>query len=244
MNPNTAEVARPEKSKTRSPIPRIAIVVLLLLLVIVGAVPSYLQGKWSWAKPVPIENLGQLKSLTKTGLSLPGWKTVEQIATDVGGHKWSYQQIVPAEKSDSEKPIVLFLRPQSDAKTQPEVDWVDLKGVNKWKTDSYSTLKFTVDAPTGKVPVEASFFRGWTDSQTYAIAQWYAWPTGGSPAPANWFIADQAAQLRGQRRPWVAVNLQIPVEPLGDIAPVKSEMESLAKLVQATLIADTAKERK
>jgi cyanoexosortase B-associated protein len=68
------------------------------------------------------------------------------------------------------------------------------------------------------------------------VLQWYAWSKGGHPAPSHWFWADQWTQLRDrQRLSWVAVSLQMPIKPLGEIASAQSELEALGKLVQSTL---------
>jgi cyanoexosortase B-associated protein len=243
MTPETIEQLRPPKTRARSRFARLAAIFLLVLLVAIAAVPSYFQGQWSWAKPIPVQNLKSLRNLSKTGLSLPGWKTSEQIQATIGGHKWSAQRIAAENTTNPDNSAILLLRAQNSSKIQPEVDWVDVRGINRWKTDSYGTLNFAVDTPTGNIPVQTRFLRAWSENQTYAVAQWYAWPTGGHPKPSRWFIADQWAQLRGQRQPWIAVNLQIRIEPLGDITTVQSEMESLAKLVHATLIADLFQER-
>lgn len=244
MTPKTLEEVRPQKPKARSRFSRWVAIALLVVLLAIVAVPSYIRGNLSWAGPVPVQQLRMLRELSKTGLSLPGWEITEQLQATIGGHKWSAQQIVPADTPKTEKSAILLLRSQNSHKIQPEVDWVDVRGINRWKSDRYETLTFVVDAPTGNIPVQTRFFRAWNNNQTYAVAQWYAWPTGGHPKPSRWFVADQWAQLRGQRQPWIAVNLQIPIEPLGDITPVKPEMESLAKLVQATLMADIFQEGK
>ncbi len=230
----------------RSPIlPRIALLCFLLVLLLIGAVPSYWTGNWSWVKPPPVANLKQLKELRQTGLDLPGWKTLEQKTATLGGHKWSVQAI----QRDSPKPVRLMLFPQSDHKSQPQVEWVDVNEFERWKTDSYKKMQFVVEASqlensTGAsklivrpaAEVEASFFRAWNRQQTMAVLQWYAWHGGGSPAPSRWFWADRLAQLQRNRVPWVAVCLQIPIEPLGDIEASRQTAESLAKMVQSALM--------
>ncbi|MDY6781514.1 MAG: cyanoexosortase B system-associated protein [Cyanobacteriota bacterium] len=243
MTPKTIDQLHPPKTRSRSRVARIAVLVLLVLLLAIAAVPNYIQGKWSWAKPVSVQNLKSLRNLSETGLSLDQWKITEQVQATIGGHKWSAQHIVPENPADPDDSAILLLRPQNSHKIQPEVDWVDVRGINRWKTDSYNSLKFAIDAPDGNIPVQTRFFRAWNENKTYAVAQWYAWPDGGHPKPSRWFVADQRAQLRGDRQPWIAVNLQIPIEPLGDINSVKSEMELLAKQVHSTLIADLFQER-
>ncbi|NJK39325.1 MAG: cyanoexosortase B system-associated protein [Oscillatoriales cyanobacterium SM2_3_0] len=73
--------------------------------------------------------------------------------------------------------------------------------------------------------------------QTYAVLEWYAWPSGGSPAPSHWFIADRKAQLSGNRAPWVAVGVLIPIKPLGNIEEAQSLAQSLGEEVQTALMA-------
>lgn len=227
-------------------IPRVAVLCFLLVLIGIAAVPGYLTGKWSWAQLPQVANIKQLRQLPKKGLELPGWKTLEQKTLPIGGHQWSVQAI---ERDDS-KPVLLFLLPQNDRKAQPQVEWMDLNGFEKWRTDSYKKMQFAVEASvlekqasaskpttTPVAEVEARFFRAWTQRETRAVLQWYAWPSGGHPAPSRWFWADQFAQLRRDRVPWVAVCLQIPIEPLGDIEASRPLAESLSKMVQAALMA-------
>jgi cyanoexosortase B-associated protein len=108
-----------------------------------------------------------------------------------------------------------------------------------WKTDSRRSLHFNVPAAqpgSPEVRVEARFFRGRTQTQTYALVEWYARSDGGHPNASQWFWLDRRAQLQGQRVPWVAVAILIPIEPLGDIEKVQPLAESLGQKVQAELI--------
>lgn len=225
---------------------RIAVLCLLLALVGIGAVPGYWTGTWRWASPPPVTNLKQLRELPKTGLEIPGWQTIEQKRVEIGGHKWSVQAL----EQDNSKPLLLLLLPQNDHKSQPQVEWVDIDGLEQWQTDSYTTAKFVAE-PSGldksagasqsiaarKADVKARFFRAWNQRQTVVVLQWYAWPDGGHPAPSRWFWSDQFAQLHRRRVPWVAVCLQIPIEPLGDLEAARPLAESLGKLVQTALMA-------
>lgn len=227
----------------RSRFPKLAIALLLSIVLCFGALPGYLRGgTWLWSQPIPVENLRPLRGLPQAGIELPGWQTLEQQEMLIGGHKWSVQLL----QQGNEKPAFLFLRPQRSDKSQPEVDWTDIEGfedrfreqVGPWKTDSYRQIAFPVKSPEGSADITARFFRGWNQQQTFAVVQWYAWETGGSPTPFNWFVADRLAQLRRDRLPWVAVALKIPIEPLGDAGAARPNAESLAKIVQATLMAD------
>ncbi|HAX88709.1 MAG TPA: cyanoexosortase B system-associated protein [Cyanobacteria bacterium UBA11370] len=227
---------------------RAIVLLLLLVLVAIGAVPSYLTGNWSWTDVPDITNLTQIRNIRKTGLDLPSWQTVEQKPINLGGHEWSYQEL----KGDYPKPIVLLMLPQGYRRNQPQVEWVDIDGVFQWQTDSYTKLNFKVQTSplvtkTDSNPknstnnptiaeVEARFFRAWTQQQTFAVVQWYAWPKGGNPATRHWFWLDQIAQLSRQRVPWVAVCLQIPIEPLGNLEASRPLAESLSKMIQTALI--------
>lgn len=211
---------------------RVAVLVCLLVLVGIGAVPGYWTGNWPWAKPPDVPNLGQIRSLRESGLVLPGWQTLEQKTFVLGGHRWSSQVI----QGDSPKPSLLLLLPQSGHKSQPQVEWVDIRGFEHWQTDSQTRLQFQVATTDPQSLVEASFFRAWNQQRTVAVLQWYAWPGGGNPSSSRWFWMDQLAQLRRQRVPWVAVCLELPMEPLGDLEVVRPLAESLGKTVQTALM--------
>ncbi|HAA27609.1 MAG TPA: cyanoexosortase B system-associated protein [Cyanobacteria bacterium UBA8553] len=232
--------------------PRLVVLGFLLILVGIGALPNYWKGNWPWAELPRVANIKQINALLQTGLELPGSKTLKQKKVKIGAHEWSLQII----EQDNSKPLVLLLLPQSDRlppqsphESLPEVEWVDINGVEKWKTDSYTQIRFAVESaslnkpasaskPTQKIAaeVEARFFRAWNQRQTLAVLQWYAWPDGGHPAPSRWFWLDQLAQLRRKRVPWIAVCLQIPMEPLGDLEATRPKAQSLGKMVQTALI--------
>lgn len=235
-----------------SKLSKIILLVVLVILIGLGAVPGYLKGSWRWQKPLQVVNLKQVRNLQQTGISLPGWQTLNQQPLEIGGHKWSFQAI----QRDPQNQAILLLRPQRDDKDMPQVEWVDLRGFRWWKAeqprqwqrDGFRRSQFTVPATTpGEQPlqVEAQYFRSWIQdrsfSGTFAVLQWYAWPTGGNPEPSRWFFADQIAQWQGRRLPWVAVSIMIPIEPLGEIEPAWPAAESLGQTVQAALIAEALK---
>jgi cyanoexosortase B-associated protein len=157
---------------------------------------------------------------------------------NLGGHRWSYQQF----KGDWEEPVILLLLIQNSDLDQPRVEWIDVNGFvqqifSNWKTDSYQIKTWDVKTDSNQVvKVRSRFFRGWNPIQTYGLVQWYAWPTGGDPAPVNWFIADRLAQMEGDRAPWMAVSLLIPMEHLGDLEDVEDIAQSLVQTIQTTLI--------
>ena len=218
------------------------LLLFLLVLIAFGAVPGYLSQNWPWKQPPPVPHLKEIIALRKTGLTIPGWQTVSQEIKQVAGHKWSYQTI----QRDQNTQAVLMILPQNGPKEQPQVEWVDIKGFWRWKTDKYRTAEFTVgskDNPNQTAKVQATYFQAWNPNQTYAVLQWYAFPYGGNPHSSKWFWADQFAQWQKQRVPWIAVNIQIPIEPLGDIEKVWPLAQSLGQSVQATLMAGPLKKK-
>ncbi len=213
------------------PFAKLVLVLLLLVLVGLGALPSYRSGQWHWMAPPKLTALAELRTIRQTGLTLPGWQTLEQAPVPIGEHKWSRQII----KGRDNTLVTLLLFTQNGPKDQPQVEWLDINGTQNWKTDSQQAIAFTVANPPAAVT--AHWFRGWTKQQTYAVLQWYAWPGSGHHAPYHWFVADRLAQWHGQRMPWVAVSILLPIEPLDDIANYRSEVEALGQTVQTALMA-------
>ena len=224
---------------------KVSLLLLLLILVAIGAVPGYLSGKWRWAEPPKVATLSQLTKLRQVGLAVPGWQIVDRQTPQVGEHKWLMQEMVDAKQNKA----ILLLFPQKGSREQPEVEWSDVNGFQSWETDSDRQVEFTVSEPAAKVT--AQFFRGLTKPkpgslqairrQTYAVLQWYAWSTGGHPAPSQWFFADRAAQWQNRRIPWVAVSILMPIEPLDTIDQHWSEVESFAQTVQSALMSGVLK---
>lgn len=221
---------------------KLLIVLCVLAAALAGAIPGYWAGQWTWQQVPEVSQLKQLKAVQKDGLKLTGWQTLEQKTVEIGGHKWSAQAIVPeaeAKTTAPQKAVWLLLRPQTWSKDMPQIDWTDINGVQQWTSDSERRFSFTVQSAARAVQVNTRFFRSWTKNRTDAVLEWYAWVNGGHPAPSRWFWADQLAQLRHrQRLAWVAVSIQIPIKPLGEIDPIQAQAEALAKLVQSTLMRD------
>ncbi|MGK7889613.1 MAG: cyanoexosortase B system-associated protein [Leptolyngbyaceae cyanobacterium] len=158
-----------------------------------------------------------------------------------------------------ENSVSLFLRPQTSVGDDPLVEWIDigtfLSNFQSWTVDDQRVVKVSTslgdssgEQNTGNKTtksISTRYFRGWQRIQgddgllttyTYAVMQWYAWPTGGGPKISDWFWADQWQQWRDRQRvPWVAVTLMVPIEPLGDIAEVQPLVEAIAQTVQTTL---------
>ncbi|BAY10363.1 cyanoexosortase B system-associated protein [Calothrix sp. NIES-2098] len=219
---------------------QVVALVLLLLLFAIGSVPGYLTGHWQWKQPPPITSLKALKHIRNSGLSLPGWQTIEQAEQAIGEHKWSLQLI---KKQDSQTQAILLLLPQNGPMDQPEVEWTEVNGWGKsrwgrWDIAQYRSATFTVKQPR-QTQVEARFFRASTRQDTFGVLQWYALPNGGNPSPLHWFFADQLAQWRKQRIPWVAVSILVPMEPLGQVEKIWPLAESIGQTVQTALMAES-----
>ncbi|MGI2902002.1 cyanoexosortase B system-associated protein [Tolypothrix sp. VBCCA 56010] len=214
--------------------PKLAALLLLLLLLVIGAVPGYLTGHWQWQKLPPITSIKQLRQLRQQGLNLPGWETIEKSQQQIGGRKWLMQI---NKKQGTQTQAILLLLPQTDSKNQPEVEWTEIQSWQQWNVAQFRPAEFTVKLASTEVKVEAQFFRASTDKQTFAVLQWYAFPNGGNPSPIQWFVADQLAQLRKQRAPWVGVSIMIPMEPLGQVETTWSLTKSIGETVQRALMA-------
>jgi cyanoexosortase B-associated protein len=223
---------------------QVVALLLLLLLLLLGGLPGYLTGHWQWKQPPPVTNLKELRHIRKTGLTLPGWQTIEQSEQQIGERKWSLQVI---KKENSESQAIILLLPQNGPMDQPEVEWTEVNGWGrsrwgKWDVAQSRPAEFTVKQPLkslsqAETKVEATFFRAATPQQTFAVLQWYAMPNRGNPSPLSWFIADQVAQWSKNRIPWVGVSILIPIEPLGQVEKSWSLAQSLGETVQATLMA-------
>ncbi len=232
----------------------LVVIAILALFVTIRAIPLYLSS-WPWSTPLKVPNQPSLQAIRDQGITLSGWLSQEQIKTKIGGDTWSIQQLSAADEGPfaaaSPSTIFLLLRPQVWEADQPEVEWLDLKGSQRWQTDSHQALPFEMTqneemtqnkskniGDLGKtVRINTDFFRAWNRDQTYAILQWYASPTGGSASPAWWFWADQKAQWRRrQRMPWVAVSIWLPIDPLSDISLHQEMAVALGQSVQAELL--------
>ncbi len=237
------------KKLAKKSVIKLILIGALALFVIISALPLYSAG-WPWASPpkLPAPTRTALQAIPTQGIEIPGWVTDDQIETKIGGHKWSVQQLSAnagqpndeGSKIPTNTPIFLLLRPQIYEADQPEVEWLDIKGSQHWSIDSRQSIFF--DLPINHpeksqtVRIKADFFRAWNEGQTYAVLQWYAWATGGSASPAQWFWADQTTQwLNYQRMPWVAVSLWLPIAPFGDIVSRKPLAESLGQNLQQAL---------
>lgn len=246
-------------SSRRSPLYKWLLILFILAVAAFSAIPNYVTDRWPWKTPPELPHLESLKALQQQGLSLPNWHGKQQVI-EIGGHKWSYQPMstigtttgttagtsdsptspsTAAETNESQNQnFVLLLRPQTWQRDLPQVDWMDINGAQGWTEDSQRRLRFTLSTEAASpVQISARFFRGWNQERTFAVLQWYAWDTGGSPAPSDWFWVDQGSQWHDrQRTPWVAVCLFFPIKPLGDIETVRSQATALGQVVQSALL--------
>jgi cyanoexosortase B-associated protein len=216
---------------------QVVALLLLLLVLLLGAIPGYLTGRWDWQELPRITTLKELQNLPKKGLSLPGWQTVEQRQQQIGERKWSYQLI---QKQTDQTKAILLLLPQTGSKEQPVVEWTEINSFWQWQIAQYRSADFTVkpqsSGSNAETKVEARFFRASTGQQTFAVLQWYAWSNGGHSSPLRWFVVDQIAQWHKKRAPWVAVSIVIPMEPLGQVETTWNQAKSIGQTVQAALM--------
>lgn len=251
-------------------IPHIFAFLLLILILLISGIPGYLSGNWQWKEPPSVTNLKEVKQIRKTGLNLSGWETVETAERQIGGQKWLWQKI---KQKNSGKTSYLLLLPQNGPRNQPQTEWTQIGSFWRWKVAQFDTPEFTtepivkpsqsepsqskpsqskpsqskpsqIENPHTRHKIEANFFRAvLKNRQTYAVLQWYATPNGGSPSPFKWFFADQMAQIKKERIPWVAVNIMIPIEPLGEVKKNWAIAQSLGEQVQASLVLDSFREK-
>ncbi len=214
---------------------RAVLILLLLISIFVGAMPGYLSGgQWQWSKLPKVPHLTAVKSVLNSGLELPNWTTIKHQTARIGGKKWSVQ-LMGSQKADIELPVMLMLLPQNYYLDKPGVEWMDLNGLERWKTDSFGQLNFTLAEDSHSIAVKARLFRAWNRQQTFAVVQWYGYPFGGGYSNWSWFWRDQIAQLHHSRVPWIAVSLKIPIKPLEDLDRVQPLAESLARQIQQHL---------
>lgn len=223
------------------------LVLVLAAIASVTVLPYALSGQWPWAQPPQVAQIKQLQTLRQQGLQLPGWQLASHQSVEINRHDWSLSEYQPAPGQPVAQPapaqVALLLRPQPDHGDQPALEWMDLAGAQNWKSDRRERVRFSTTRSTGRPTViNARFLRAWNEQQTFAVMQWYAWPTGGSDVPNRWFWADQRQQWRtGERMPWIAVSLLVPIEPLGDIRPYQPLTLALAEQIQRQLLQEALK---
>jgi cyanoexosortase B-associated protein len=214
---------------------KIVLLTILTLLMLIGAAPGYIAGgKWAWFSAPEVPNMHQLRAIKGEGIPIPGWQTQPPQAPIPTEQQWHMQDVVQGEQK-----ATVFLLPQTSLKHQPQVEWTDMEGRQRWQSDSYQTLNLAIDAPSQQFTTR--FFRAWTKARTYAVVQWYAQPQGGNPVPSQWYIADRFAQWQRRRVPWVAVSIQISMAPFDDLSKYQGQAATIAKAVQTGLVTTTFK---
>jgi cyanoexosortase B-associated protein len=214
---------------------KLVLLVFLLGLLLVGAMPHYLTQKWPWKAPPPVAHLAELRAIRKVGLPIANWKTTKGAPLELGDHKW-YQQAI----AKGAQTATVLLLPQGGPTQQPQVEWNDIQSIQRWQRDSDKTLAIaygwsSTNAPTNAAAFSPRIFRAWTNTHTYAVIQWYAQSNGGSAIPSRWYLADRIAQWQRQRIPWVAVSVQMPMEPLDDLRKYEAGAIALAQDIQSSL---------
>jgi cyanoexosortase B-associated protein len=206
---------------------KLVLLVFLAVLLMTGAAPQYLSQKWPWKLPPPVARLKELRAMRQAGLPIANWQTTQGKPVELGEHHWYEQTIVKGDQTAN-----VLLLPQGGPTQQPQVEWNDIQGIQRWQSDSNKTLAIT---PNGTPAFKLRLFRAWTPTHTYAVLQWYAQSTGGSPVPSQWYIADRLAQWQRQRVPWVAVSVQMPMAPLDDLSKYETGAIALAQDIQSSL---------
>jgi cyanoexosortase B-associated protein len=206
---------------------KLVLLVFLIGLLSVGALPHYLNQQWPWKAPPPVAHLKELRAIRQQGVPIANWETTQGKALELGEHHWYQQAIAKGPAS-----ATVLLLPQGGPTQQPQVEWNDIQSIQRWQRDSDQTLTIT---PAGTPIFTPRFFRAWTPTHTYAVIQWYAQSNGGSAIPSRWYIADRLAQWRRQRVPWVAVSVQMPMEPLDDLSKYETGAIALAQDIQSSL---------
>lgn len=224
------------------PLVQWGLVIVLAIWVAIAALPNYFSGQWPWSATLPVPTMGELRALMTTPLNLSGWEVVAHQEVQLGGNKWSLAEYQAPGTTDAPGAITpgnnfaVLLRPQTAADKQPEVEWVDLQGTQRWQVNDLHTVRFALAGGNGSETVTARYLRGIDRTSTFAVMQWYAWPQGGHFAPGRWFWADQARQWQHRERlPWVAVSILLPIEPVGNIRNHTETMAAIAQAVQTSL---------
>ncbi|MBE7384553.1 MAG: cyanoexosortase B system-associated protein [Leptolyngbya sp. SIO1E4] len=216
------------------------LIAVLAAIIAIATLPHYVSGQWPWSAPPKVPQINQLRTLIETPLVLPGWERTFHQEVSISGNSWSLAEYHMAEgdSADQTSSFALLLRPQPWHDDKPGVEWVDLVGAQGWQVNDLHHLRFSVtDSNDAALQLTTRYFRGLGEDATFAVMQWYAWPTGGHPSPGKWFWADQMRQWsQRERMPWVAVSLLLPIEPVGDIRPYSETAIAIGQAVQTSLM--------
>lgn len=214
------------------------LVAILAIVVAIASLPAYFNGQWPWSVPLKVPEINQIKTLRSEPLALPGWEVTSHQEASISGNQWGLAEYRATDPTAEVKGFALLLRPQPWHDQQPEVEWVDILGSRGWQVNDLHRVSFSVPNSDGQsTTVTTRYFRGLDEQRTFAVMQWYAWPTAGHPAPGRWFWADQIQQWsQRERMPWVAVSVFLPIEPVGNIRPHTETAIAIGQTIQTSLI--------
>lgn len=216
---------------------KLGLAALLTLLLVAVMAPAYLTGQWPWITSPQLTDtdLAALNTLREEGLDIPNWLPLQHQVVTLNRQDWSVNEYTTTASGPAQQMVVL-LHPQPWHSNQPQVEWVDLAGLQNWQVERRRRLRLQEGQQV--LPVRADWLQVRNDDrQTLAVLQWYAWPGGGHPAPRRWFWANQRSQLtRHTLMPWVAVSLIVPMSS-GDSPPVEAWMAELGAEVHRQVTA-------
>ncbi|WP_159786887.1 cyanoexosortase B system-associated protein [Sodalinema gerasimenkoae] len=224
-----------------------AAIALCLILLLVGAIPRYLQGSPP-IDPIPDAPIASLQTLRDQGLTLDNWTSVDLQNIQLGPNRWVMQTLSwdgpepPEGQTDRATLLMSPQRVQTGTSAQPQMEWIDVRGLGRaqgerWTEDQHQQLRFTVTPESGRsTEIQARYFRGRTERRSFAIVQWYAWENGGNPSLVRWFWRDRMARLQNRRLPWVAVSLIVPIEHLSQVDDASPFLETFAQQVHTALL--------
>lgn len=217
---------------------KLALVIGLAGLAAIAIVPAYITGQWPWVNLPQVAQMERLQTLQQEGLPLPGWQMTDHQPVTINRQAWSlgeYQAEGDRRQAGGLPSVAVLLRPQPWHSDQPQIEWLDLQGVQAWQIDRSQSLRIPLPPTLGTV--QARWLQAQNDHQSLAVAQWYAWPRGGHPAPSRWFWANMRSQLSDRRlTPWVAVAVLIPMPPQADLDPYEPLARDLIQQIQQQLV--------
>lgn len=217
---------------------QLGLVALLMVLVVVVMAPGYLKGQWPWvaAPQLTSADLATLNTLHDEGLEIPDWQRQQHQVVTLNRQDWSVNEYTALDAAAPASQMVVLLHPQPWHSNQPQVEWVDLAGVQNWRIERRKSL--ALGSESAPLPVRANLLQVRNDQQTFAVLQWYAWPGGGHPAPRRWFWVNQRSQLATHTlTPWVAVTVLVPIPPLAALGTYQPWMAELGGQVHQQVTA-------
>jgi cyanoexosortase B-associated protein len=217
---------------------QLGLVALMMVMLVAVMAPGYLKGQWPWvvAPQLTSTDLAALHTLRDEGLEIPNWQRQQHQVVTLNRQDWSVNEYTTLDAATPSQQMVLLLHPQPWHSNQPQVEWVDLAGVQNWRIERRKSL--ALGSESAPLPVRANLLQVRNDQQTFAVLQWYAWPGGGHPAPRRWFWVNQRSQLATHTlTPWVAVTVLAPIPPLADLSTYQPWMAELGGQVHQQVTA-------